>query len=171
MIKRSCGLMSGTASWLDVPEFGCEIRLLEMKLSFLHLLSVRSPALFPLRGQWVRGREKCCAHSRCSTKTRTITSIVLFYFFLPATFPRESVWSRVAKQNETMGFRIWRPISYPNSSHFLPKSQLPRLFSKTAALLPKLTLSSWFYTLNISGMCLLLQTLSASPFLGCPTFS
>lgn len=73
-------------------------------------------------------REQCCAHSRCLIKTWTITSIVLFYFFLPDTFPRESVWSRVAKQNETMGFRIWRPISYPSSSHFLPKSQLPRLF-------------------------------------------
>lgn len=90
--------------------------------------SVSSPALFPPHGQCMRGREQCCAHSRYLIKTRTIISIVLFYFFLPDTFPRESAWSRVAKQNETMGFRIWRPISYPSSSHFLPKSQLPRLF-------------------------------------------
>ena len=39
-LNAPCRLMPGTACWLDIPEFGSDIRLLEMKLSFLHLLSI-----------------------------------------------------------------------------------------------------------------------------------
>ena len=72
-LNAPCRLMPGTACWLDVPEFGSDIRLLEMNLSFLHLLSVSQPT-FPLlhsislHAQCTHGREQGCTHIRCLTK-------------------------------------------------------------------------------------------------------
>nr|XP_045380934.1 vascular endothelial growth factor receptor 2 [Camelus bactrianus] len=43
--ERASRLMPETACWLDVPEFGSHIRLLEVKLSFLHPLSVSQPTV------------------------------------------------------------------------------------------------------------------------------
>lgn len=44
-LNGPCRLMPETACWLDVPEFGSHIRLLEVKLSFLHPLSVSQPTV------------------------------------------------------------------------------------------------------------------------------
>lgn len=72
-LNAPCRLMPGTACWLDVPKFGSDIRLLEMNLSFLHLLSVSQPT-FPLPPLHITARsvhtwkEQGCTHIRCLTK-------------------------------------------------------------------------------------------------------
>ena len=72
-INAPCRLMPGTACWLDVPEVGSDTRLLEMNLSFLHLLSVSQPTfplLYPtsLHAQCTHGSEQGCMHIRCLMK-------------------------------------------------------------------------------------------------------